>query len=62
MGGFTLKNGVGMETLLIQNVKTGETVTTRIDPDMSYADIDDLVEAICVTKGWNHYYTEWEVQ
>ena len=51
-----------METLLIQNVKTGETVTTRIDPDMSYTDIDDLVKAICVTKGWNHYYTEWEVQ
>ena len=54
--------GLEMETLLIQNVKTGETVTTRIDPDMSYSDIDDLVEAICVTKGWNHYYTEWEVQ
>lgn len=51
-----------METLLIQNVKTGETVTTRIDPDMSCADIDDLVKAICVTKGWNRYYTEWEVQ
>ena len=53
---------LGMETLLIQNVKTGETVTTRIESDMSYADIDDLVEAICVTKGWNHYYIEWEVQ
>ena len=62
MGGFTLKTRLEIETLLIQNVKTGETVTTRIDPDMSYADIDDLVEAICVTKGWNHYYTEWEVQ
>ena len=51
-----------METLLIQNVKTGETVTTRIDPDMSYTDIDDLVEASGGTKGWHDYYTEWEVQ
>ena len=38
-----------METLLIQNVKTGETVTTRIESDMSYADIVGLVEAVCVT-------------
>lgn len=51
-----------METLIIQNTKTGETVTTRIEKTMSYKDIDELVESICITKGWNHYYTEWEVQ